>query len=377
MPAVLDSFARLKADADLVLVEGAGSASEINLRSNDIANLGFVRAADVPVVLIGDIDRGGVIASLVGTKHVVDAEDAAMIRGFIVNKMRGDASLFADGMAAIARLTGWASLGLVPYFADARKLPAEDALGLRDLLKSDSGRRGKVRIVVPCLPRISNFDDLDPLRNEPEVSVDLTEPGQPLPVDADLILLPGSKATIDDLAALRSEGWDIDICAHVRRGGRVLGLCGGYQMLGKRISDPHGIEGPARSVDGLGLLDVATELGSEKRLADVSGVLSGSNAGFKGYEMHVGNTSGPDLARPFLRFSDGRPDGAISADGRVAGCYVHGLFASDTARAAFLSGFGIEIADESYEAMIDDVLDRFAEHLSQHIDIERLLTLAR
>jgi len=377
MPAVLDSFARLKADADLILVEGAGSASEINLRNNDIANLGFARAADVPVVLIGDIDRGGVIASLVGTKHVVDAEDAAMIRGFIVNKMRGDTSLFADGMAAIARLTGWASLGLVPYFADARKLPAEDALGLRDLLKSDSGRRGKVRIVVPCLPRISNFDDLDPLRNEPEVSVDLTEPGQPLPVDADLILLPGSKATIDDLAALRSEGWDIDICAHVRRGGRVLGLCGGYQMLGKRISDPHGIEGPARSVDGLGLLDVATELGSEKRLADVSGVLSGSNSAFKGYEMHVGTASGPDLARPFLRFSDGRPDGAISPDGRVAGCYVHGLFASDTARAAFLSGFGIEIAGESYEAMIDDVLDRFAEHLSQHIDIERLLTLAR
>lgn len=378
MPAVLDSFAQLKADADLVLVEGAGSASEINLRSNDIANLGFARAADVPVVLIGDIDRGGVIASLVGTKHVVDAEDAAMICGFIVNKMRGDASLFADGMAAIARLTGWASLGLVPYFAEARKLPAEDALGLRELLKSDSGRNaGKIRIVVPRLPRISNFDDLDPLRNEPNVTVELAEPGQPLPVGADLILLPGSKATIDDLAALRSEGWDIDISAHARRGGRVLGLCGGYQMLGKRISDPHGIEGPARSVDGLGLLDVATELGSEKRLADVSGTLSGSNAAFKGYEMHVGTTLGPDLTQPFLRFSDGRFDGAISADGRVAGCYVHGLFASDAARSAFLSGFGIEIAAESYEATIDEVLDRFAEHLSQHIDIERLLTLAR
>ena len=378
MPAVLDSFAQLKADADLVLVEGAGSASEINLRSNDIANLGFARAADVPIVLIGDIDRGGVIASLVGTKHVIDAEDAAMIRGFIVNKMRGDASLFADGIAAIARLTGWAPLGLVPYFVDARKLPAEDALGLRDLLKPEPGcDTGKVRIVVPRLPRISNFDDLDPLRNEPGVSVELIEPGQPLPADADLILLPGSKATIDDLTALRSEGWDIDIRAHVRRGGRVLGLCGGYQMLGKRISDPHGIEGPARSVDGLGLLDVATELGSEKRLADVNGILNGSNAAFKGYEMHVGKTSGRDLARPFLRFSDGRPDGAISADGRVAGCYVHGLFASDTARAAFLSGLGAEIAGESYETMIDDVLDRFAEHVSQHIDIGRLLTLAR
>lgn len=377
MPAVLDSFARLKADADLVLVEGAGSASEINLRSNDIANLGFARAADVPVVLIGDIDRGGVIASLVGTKHVIDAEDAAMIHGFIVNKMRGDTSLFADGMAAIARLTGWAPIGLVPYFADARKLPAEDALGLCDLLKSDSGHRGKVRIVVPRLPRISNFDDLDPLRNEPEVSIELIEPGQPLTAYADLILLPGSKATINDLAALRSEGWDIDIRAHVRRGGRVLGLCGGYQMLGQRISDPHGIEGPARSIDGLGLLDVATELGSEKRLADVSGSLSGSNAAFTGYEMHVGKTSGPDLARPFLRFSDGRPDGAISADGQVAGCYVHGLFASDAARSAFLSGLGVEVSGESYEATIEDVLDRFAEHLSQHIDVEQLLSLAR
>ena len=378
LPAVLESFARLKADADLVLVEGAGSASEINLRVNDIANIGFARAADVPVVLIGDIDRGGVIASLVGTKYVLDAEDAAMIRGFIVNKMRGDASLFADGMAAIARLTGWAPLGLVPYFDEARKLPAEDALGLRDLLKSSSsGRTGKLTIAVPMLPRISNFDDLDPLRNEPNVSVELIERGRAIPGDADLVLLPGSKSTIDDFAALRAEGWDIDIKAHVRRGGRVLGLCGGYQMLGTSISDPHGIEGQARSIEALGLLDVETMLGSEKRLANVEGRLSSSGAAFSGYEMHVGKTTGRDLARPFLTFSDGRHDGAVSQDGRVAGCYVHGLFSSDAARAAFLSELGATTSGESHEAVVDGVLDRLAEHLEKHIDIERLLTLAK
>jgi adenosylcobyric acid synthase len=378
LPAVLDSFARLKADSDLVLVEGAGSASEINLRANDIANIGFARAADVPVILIGDIDRGGVIASIVGTKHVLDSDDAAMIRGFIVNKMRGDASLFADGMVAIAQKTGWAPLGLVPYFDDARQLPAEDALGLRELLKArERNNDGKLRIAVPLLPRISNFDDLDPLRNEPHVMVELVERGRPIPSDTDLILLPGSKATIDDLAVLRAEGWDIDIKAHVRRGGQVLGLCGGYQMLGARISDPHGIEGAPRSVEGLGLLDIETELGPEKRLANVAGVIAGRDVAFQGYEMHVGKTSGPDVARPFLVFADGRPDGAVSSDGRVSGCYVHGLFASDAARAAFLSGLGVDVMGESYERSIDDILDRFAEHLASHVNIELLLTLAK
>ncbi len=377
LPAVLKSFERLKADADLVLVEGAGSASEINLRANDIANLGFSRAANVPIVLIGDIDRGGVIASLVGTRHVLDADDAAMIRGFIVNKMRGDPTLFADGMTAIARLTGWAPLGLVPFFPDARKLPAEDALGLRDLMKSaQRNNPAKLLIAVPLLPRISNFDDLDPLRNEPSVSVALIEPGHPIPANADLVLLPGSKTTIDDLTALRAEGWDIDIKAHVRRGGRVLGLCGGYQMLGKRISDPAGIEGPTRTVEGLGLLDVETTFGIEKTLKRVSGTLAASGAAFDGYEMHVGETTGPDTTRSVVAFSDGRRDGATSPDGIVSGCYVHGIFSSDAARAAFLAEFGVATA-VTYETEIDDILDLFAEHLAQHIDIDELLSLAR
>ncbi len=376
LPAVLDSFERLKAQADIILVEGAGSASEINLRANDIANMGFARAADVPVILIGDIDRGGVIASLVGTKYVVTPEDAVMIRGFLVNKMRGDATLFADGMTAIAQMTGWAALGLIPYFEDARKLPAEDALGLRDLVNVKSGN-GKLKIAVPLLPRISNFDDLDPLRNEPDVCVELIQRGQALPRHADLILLPGSKSTIDDLSALRSAGWDIDIAAHVRHGGRVLGLCGGYQMLGRRISDPHGIEGAPRTVEGLGLLDVETEFGREKSLLEVEGTLAASGAHFKGYEMHVGRTSGPGTARPVLRFADGRADGATSPDGLVSGCYVHGLFASDTARAAWLAQSGASTSGESYEATIDAVLDGLAAHLAHHVDIETLLSFAR
>jgi adenosylcobyric acid synthase len=376
MPAVLDSFAKLKSEADIVLVEGAGSASEINLRKNDIANMGFARAADVPVILIGDIDRGGVIAALVGTKTVVEADDAAMIRGFIVNKMRGDPSLFDDGMTAIADMTGWRALGLVPFFNDAAKLPAEDALGLGALTKKRNGS-ARLRIIVPVLPRISNFDDLDPLRNEPGVSVDMIAMGKPLPRDADVIVLPGSKATIDDLAALCANGWDFDIAAHVRHGGRVLGLCGGYQMLGRKISDPHGIEGAPRTVNGLGLLNFETTFGREKTLTNVTGTLVPSGAAFTGYEMHVGDTKGPALAHPFVRLSSGQTDGAISSNGRVAGCYIHGLFASDAARAALLAEWGAASSNLNYEAMIDDTLDSLAAHLEEHIDIDAVLQIAR
>src|SRR5271170_1312475 len=258
MPFVLDSYERLRSVADLVLVEGAGSAAEVNLRINDIANMGFARAAEVPVVLIGDIDRGGVIASLVGTKAVIDAADAALIRGFIVNKFRGDPALFADAMTFIADKTGWDPLGLVPFFPDARLLPAEDALALdhAPARKPDA----RLRIAVPILPHIANFDDLDPLDAEPAVDVVRVQPGQALPGDADLVILLGAKATIADLAALREAGFDVDIAAHLRRGGMVLGLCGGYQMLGRTIADPGGIEGPPATVDGLGLIDVATTL---------------------------------------------------------------------------------------------------------------------
>jgi adenosylcobyric acid synthase len=373
MPFVLESFARLQAEADIVLVEGAGSASEVNLRANDIANMGFARAADVPVVLIGDIDRGGVIASLVGTKAVIAPDDAALIRGFLVNKFRGDPAVFADAMTRIANATGWEALGLVPFFSDARLLPAEDALALdrAPVNKSDA----QLRIAVLILPHIANFDDLDPLDAEPAVDLVRVRPDAAIPGDIDLVILPGSKATIADLAALRAAGFDIDIAAHLRRGGRVLGLCGGYQMLGRRIADPDGIEGPAGSVGGLGLLDVETVLTGDKRLEPVHGEAGG--APLSGYEMHMGATTGADCARPFARLADESPEGAVSADGRVVGTYVHGLFADDRQRSAWLTRLGGGPSAVAHDALIESTLDRLAAHLAAHIDLDRLLKLSR
>ena len=370
MPYVLESFHRLGQTADLILVEGAGSASEINLRRGDIANMGFAQATDTPVIVIGDIDRGGVIASLVGTHAVLEPADRALVAGFIVNRMRGDLSLFDDGMRLIATHTGWPSLGLIPHSDHVRRLPAEDAA---DLKTSTTG--GRHRIAVPLLPGIANFDDLDPLAAEPDIDLVLVERGHPLPADATLILLPGSKSTIADLAALRAEGWHIDIQAHARRGGRVLGLCGGYQMLGRRLSDPDGIEGPPATVDGLALLDVETTMTGDKRLERVTGQLTPSNAPFDGYEIHLGRTEGPATTTPFLHFADGRPDGARA--GPIAGTYVHGLFANDTARAALMREIGAAPASRSHEAEVEAALDALAAHLERHMDIDRLLTLAR
>ena len=374
LPAVLESFARLKEGADIVLIEGAGSASEINLRANDIANMGFARAADVPVVVIGDIDRGGVIASIVGTKAVLDPEDEKLVAGFIVNRMRGDHSLFAEGMEMIARLTRWRALGLVPFFEGANALPAEDAYDLGE--RKSRRANGKIRIAVPLFPRIANFDDLDPLIAEPEIDLILVERGKPIP-QCDLILLPGSKATIADLAALRAQGWEIDIAAHLRRGGAVLGLCGGYQMLGKTIADPDGIEGPAAAVPGLGLLDVETVIRGEKRLAEISGATLADGVPVHGYEMHMGVSTRGDGAEPFIQFADGRLDGAVSADGRVAGTYVHGFFNDDRQRRAFIERLGGAASPQRHEERLEETLDALAAHLEAHVDVESLLKIAR
>ena len=370
--AVLESFRKLEAEADLVLVEGAGSPAEVNLRAGDIANMGFAEAADLPVILIGDIDRGGVIASIVGTLALLAPAEAARIKGFLINKFRGDLALFESGMRLIAEKTGKAPLGLVPWFTGADRLPPEDAVAL-DSYKSR--KDGAIRIVVPQLPRISNFDDLDPLRAEGDVTVEMIRPGRALPGDADLILLPGSKATIADLKALYETGWDIDIRAHHRRGGHVLGVCGGYQMLGKRVEDPNGIEGPAGGIDGLGLLDITTVLTPEKTLIEVSA--TGFGASLRGYEMHVGESGGPDAARPMLMIGN-RADGAMSADGRVMGCYLHGLFASDPFRHAFLRR--LKAREESglvYEQGVEQALDDLAAHLETHADLDRILAMAK
>jgi adenosylcobyric acid synthase len=378
LPAVLESYRELRSAADLVLVEGAGSAAEINLRANDIANMGFAEAADIPVVLIGDIDRGGVIASLIGTKYVIDAQDAARICGFIVNKFRGDPALFAQAMTRIAQATGWPALGLVPFFPDAGLLPAEDALALEQ--KRPAKPQTRIRIAVPILPHIANFDDLDPLEAEPAVDLVRLLPGTAIttaiPGDVDLVILPGSKATIADLAALRATGFDIDIAAHRRRGGLVLGLCGGYQMLGRTVADLHGIEGPPGQIDGLGLLDVETVISADKRLEPIRGATDGG-VPFRGYEMHMGITVGADCARPFARRDDGALDGAVSADGRVFGTYIHGLFADDHQRAAWLARLSAGTTGVAYDDLVEQTLDRLAAHLAAHLDLDRLLKLAR
>ncbi|MEM7642489.1 MAG: cobyric acid synthase [Pseudomonadota bacterium] len=370
LAACLDSFRRLSDSCDLVVVEGAGSPAEINLRAGDIANMGFAEAADIPVILAGDIDRGGVIAQLVGTEAVLAVDDAARIRGFLVNKFRGDVSLFDDGMAEIAARTGWAPLGVVPWFpAAARKLPAEDILDIRS-----TPRGGAFRIAVPRLTRIANFDDLDPLSTDPALSVDIVESGRPLPV-CDWVLIPGSKTTIADLAAFRAEGWDIDLAAHVRRGGHVLGICGGYQMLGKTLADPDGLEGAPATVDGLGLLDVHTVMTPRKHLARVTAEDIASGLPVRGYEIHLGETTGPDTARGWLR-RDGAVVGAASPDGRVRGCYLHGLFAEDAFRAAYLKRLGADITVADHAAQVEATLDALADHLAQALDMTAILRLA-
>jgi adenosylcobyric acid synthase len=392
LPAILGSFSRLTEAADLVLVEGAGSPAEINLRAGDIANMGFAEGADLPVVLIGDIERGGVIAQLVGTYALLSATERALLAGYIVNKFRGDVRLFDGGIAAITGRTGMHCFGVVPFFPAATVLPAEDSLALTPTLTHAAptrtfprlrGRgwvagegRGAVRIAVPLLPRIANFDDLDPLRAEPAVELVMARPGRPLPCDASVVILPGSKATIADLQFLRREGWDIDLLAHRRQGGRIIGLCGGYQMLGRSIADPLGLEGRQQTVPGLGFLDIETVLTDTKRLAQTSGVELATGMPVRGYEMHLGETSGPGLERPMLRLAEGA-EGCVSADGLVTGCYLHGLFASDPFRRAFLAAAGAEPGEIAYERQIETTLDSLADHLEDSLDLSALLATAR
>jgi adenosylcobyric acid synthase len=365
---VLDSFRRLGASADLVLVEGAGSPAETNLRRGDIANMGFAVAAGVPVVLVGDIDRGGVIAQIVGTRAVLDDADRSRVAGFAINRFRGDLRLFDDGRDDIVARTGWPCLGVVPWFADAWRLPAEDMLDL-------AGRRGgPCKVAVPQLPRMANFDDLDPLRAEPAVTVEIVPPGRALPGDAGLVVLPGSKSTLADLAFLRAQGWDTDLAAHRRRGGHILGLCGGYQMLGRFIADPTGRDGTAGTYPGLGLLDIGTVMTATKRIAPVTATALPGGETVEGYEIHMGRSSGPDCARAWLRLGD-RPEGAASADGRVRGTYVHGLLGSDGFRARLLAGLG-QSSLPGYDDGIDTVLDALAAHLEDHMDIGALWRLA-
>jgi adenosylcobyric acid synthase len=332
--------------------------------------MGFAEAAECPVVLAGDIDRGGVIAQLVGTSAILPPCDRARIRGFLVNKFRGDPSLFEAGMQEIAHRTDWPSLGLIPWFPGANRLPAEDILDIK------GAEGGAIKIAVPVFARISNFDDLDPLKLEEDVEVALVHRGEALPGDADLVILGGSKSTTGDLAYFRQQGWDVDLKAHIRRGGMVLGLCGGYQMLGKSISDPEGIEGPAGTVQGLCHLDVDTVMQPRKHLHLISGTDLASGTPLRGYEIHIGETVGADCETLWL-LTEGSASNASGRGGQVLGCYLHGLFESDDFRSAFLARFRDRSSGVNYRETVDRTLDDLAQHLRDHMDTDRLLELAK
>lgn len=383
--AVTDSFHRLAVTADLMIVEGAGSPAEVNLRAGDIANMGFAQATETPVILTGDIDRGGVIAQLVGTRAVLGEEDNALIKGFIINKFRGDASLFDDGYALIEKRTGWQGFGVVPWFPLAHKLPAEDSsdIGGKPVthgVKPGNGHgktteQGKtLKIVCLTLSRIANFDDLDPLGAEAGVHVTMLAPGQAIPGDTDLVIIPGSKSTRGDLDFLRAQGWHIDMLAHHRRGGRILGICGGYQMLGRAIQDPHGIEGAAGTSEGLGLLDVETEMTPQKSLTRVTATDLASGAEVSGYEIHIGRTTGPARGRPLFTVN-GEPEGAQSADELVSGTYLHGMFSEDDYRRRFLENLG-GTGSARYGEEVDATLNALAAHVETHCDVDGMLKIA-
>ena len=370
MQAVLASHDRLSAAYPVVMVEGAGSPAEINLRAGDIANMGFAEAVDCPVILIADINRGGVFAHLVGTLELLSESEQARVQGFIINRFRGDIALLQPGLDWLEQRTGKPVIGVLPYVMDLH-LEAEDGIDQRQINKADR----VLNVVVPVLPRISNHTDFDPLRLHPQVNVQFVGPGQPIP-PADLIILPGSKSVRSDLAYLRANGWDTAIERHLRYGGRVLGICGGLQMLGEQVHDPLGLEGAPGSSDGLGLLAFTTQLEAEKQLRNVRGRLALENAEVSGYEIHAGVTRGSALELPAVQLEDGRCDGACSADGQIIGTYLHGLFESPAACSALLRWAGLpSVQAVDYHALRERDIERLADLVENHLDTARLRQL--
>lgn len=371
---VIESFDRLKKNVDIIVVEGAGSPAETNLRRHDIANMGFAVATNTPVILIGDIDRGGVIASLVGTNMLLDDDDQRLIKGYIINKFRGDVTLFDEAVKTISDRTGWMNIGILPFISEVKQLPAEDAVILE---KTKKNRKKNILVAVPMFSRIANFDDLDPLNLEDDVNVQFIAPGGPLPANADLVILPGTKSTLADLEFFRNQGWDIDLAAHVRRGGHVLGICGGYQMLGNSVSDPEGVEGEAKTVAGLEYLNVKTVMQPQKEVGQITAFCDPLSCETIGYEIHMGKTDGPDTKRPFLK-TDDRHLGATSKSGLVCGVYAHGIFGNDTFRAKYLKQFrsGRTVVT-SYNDRVQETLNHLAMKIEEHLDVDMILRIAK
>lgn len=369
LPAVLASYDRLRAHYQAVIIEGAGSPAEINLRDQDIANMGFAEAADCPVILIADIDRGGVFAHLVGTLELLSTSERARVRGFVINKFRGDLGLLKPGLDWLQEKTGKPVFGVLPYLPNFH-LEAEDAIDTRQTLDTQAPA---LNVIVPVYSRISNHTDFDALRLHPRVNLRFIGPGQSIP-GADLIVLPGSKNVIRDLAWLRENGWESAIYRHLRYGGKLLGICGGFQMLGVKILDPLRIEGETTQARGLGLLDMHTELQPEKQLERRIGRLAFTpQTPICGYEIHCGQSTGPALSRPLIRYPDSM-DGAQSEDGKIIGCYLHGLFDNRQACEQLLAWAGLEHTPApDYQQHRAQELDRLADCLQEHLDLQALL----
>ena len=368
--AVLESYARLANTYEAIIVEGAGSPAEINLRENDIANMGFAESVDCPVILIADIDRGGVFAHIVGTLALLSQTEQDRVKGFIINRFRGDIKLLQSGLDWLEKKTGKPVLGVLPYI-QGLYIEAEDALSFHKNETSSVKNKQKLKIIVPALPRISNHTDFDVLQLHPNVDLQIVGPNQQIP-SADLIILPGSKSVIADLSWLKEKGWDTEIKRHLRYGGKVLGICGGYQMLGNTIHDPLGVEGAAESASALGLLNIETELQTSKHLENILGSLTLNNAVVKGYEIHAGLTTGADTEFPMLHIS-GRPDGAISQDKQIMGCYIHGLFDSNEACETLLAWAGLEDTETfDFEQFRSSEIDRLADVMESYLDMPKI-----
>ena len=366
--AVFQSYQRLAACYQTVIVEGAGSPAEINLRHHDIANMGFAEKSNCPVILVADIDRGGVFAQIVGTLDLLTASERERIIGFVINKFRGDMKLLESGLQWLEERTGKPVLGVLPYLYGLH-IDAEDALPIDH--HDQQYHHRALHVAVPVTPRISNHTDLDPLRRHPQVKLTLVGPDDPIP-DCDLIILPGSKNVCTDLQWLRQQGWEQAILRHLRYGGKIIGICGGFQMLGKRIHDPLGIESEAVSINGLGVLDIETTLSAEKELRSVNGRLSIQGSPVSGYEIHAGRTCGSALARPAVHL-EARTDGAISQDGLVLGTYLHGLFETPEACAELLSWAGlIQPVKIDYPAMREGSIDKLANTLATHLNTDAI-----
>jgi adenosylcobyric acid synthase len=368
--AVLASYSRLSEKYDVIIVEGAGSPAEINLRDGDIANMGFAEAVDCPVILIADIDRGGVFAHLVGTLELLSESERARVTGFVINRFRGDGDLLTPGLRWLEQRTGKPVFGVLPYLSGLR-LDAEDAI----VREPDGKIDGSLRVVVPVLPRISNHTDFDPLRAHPQVELRYVGPGERPPL-ADVVILPGSKSVRSDLASLRSTGWEEYLQHHLRYGGKLIGICGGFQMLGSRIDDPLGLEGPAGESQGFRCFDLVTVLEPYKQLRNVSGMLAIDGTRLSGYEIHAGLSAGRALEFPAVSLDDGRVDGALSSDGQILGTYLHGIFDGGDACRALLRWMGLrDPAQQDYASLREQAIDRLADAVESHLDVPGMLKI--